>query len=242
MWIRNVYGNDGYAVWFMLLEELGKANDHYINLNDKTQLLYLSAEMKVSQEVFLGIINTLVDMDEFDKDLWEFGKVIYSKKFVESIQDAYIRRKNKMLQYSEICIHFLKNCKQYHEKLRKNLDSASKIPQSKVKESKVDKTKDIDYVKLVEYFNKITGKKTKVVPDKVKDQFSSRIKEGFSKEDIMDAIKNCFNDPYHIETNHKHLTLEFISRSAKLEKYSSVKKEDTTPAVAPINKISYKSW
>jgi hypothetical protein len=37
--------------------------------------------------------------------------------------------------------------------------------------------------------------------------------------DIVNAITNCFNDDYHKE-NPKYLTLEFISRPDKMQKYS----------------------
>lgn len=110
--VRNKFKNDGYAVWFMLLEELGKANNHFINLKDKTQLLYLSGKMDVSEELFLEIINLLVDLNEFDSELWSEAQVIYSQKFVDSIKDAYKRRKNDLLTYSQICMQFLKKCKQ----------------------------------------------------------------------------------------------------------------------------------
>ncbi len=76
----------------------------------------------------------------------------------------------------------------------------------------------VDWEKLREKFNSITGKKTKVVSTKVKNQILARLKEGYSKDDLLSAIINCFNDPYHKE-NPKYLTLEFISRSDKMEKY-----------------------
>jgi hypothetical protein len=30
--IETKYGNDGYACWFKLLEQLGKANNHYLDI------------------------------------------------------------------------------------------------------------------------------------------------------------------------------------------------------------------
>lgn len=76
----------------------------------------------------------------------------------------------------------------------------------------------VDWESLKESFNKLTGKKTKIVSEKVKRQIKARLKEGYSKQDLWNAIVNCFNDPYHKE-NPKYLTLEFISRSDKMEKY-----------------------
>lgn len=83
----------------------------------------------------------------------------------------------------------------------------------------------VDWEKLKLNFNELTGKKTKVVSNKVKGQINARLKEGYTKQDLWNAIVNCFNDPYHKE-NPKYLTLEFISRSDKMEKYSAdIKKQ-----------------
>jgi uncharacterized phage protein (TIGR02220 family) len=78
----------------------------------------------------------------------------------------------------------------------------------------------IDYNKLLIFFNSVTGKKTKVVTDKVKSQIKARLSEGFTKEDIANAIKNCSEEKYHKENGYKYLTLEFITRPDKLERYA----------------------
>lgn len=77
---------------------------------------------------------------------------------------------------------------------------------------------DIDFQSLLLVFNKITGKKMKVINEKAKKQFRARLREGYSKQDIMKAIKNCFEDDFH-KVNPKYLTPEFISRPDKFEKY-----------------------
>lgn len=88
--------------------------------------------------------------------------------------------------------------------------------QGKVKDINPNLTVDFDKLKVE--FNNLTGKKTRVVSLKVKNQIKARLKEGYSKQDLWNAIVNCFNDPYHKE-NPKYLTLEFISRPDKMEKY-----------------------
>jgi uncharacterized phage protein (TIGR02220 family) len=81
----------------------------------------------------------------------------------------------------------------------------------------------INWLVLLDYFNEVTGKKCKVVPEKAKKQFKARLKENFTKDDIANAIQNAYNDKYHKETNHQYLTLEFISRADKLERFSTQK-------------------
>jgi uncharacterized phage protein (TIGR02220 family) len=76
----------------------------------------------------------------------------------------------------------------------------------------------IDFDKLLEYFNKVTNKKFKSIPDKAKKAFNARLKEGYTKNEIMQAILNCSQDEFHLN-NPKYLTPEFISRPDKFVKY-----------------------
>ena len=69
-------------------------------------------------------------------------------------------------------------------------------------------------------FKKITGKKIRVFDTKAKSNLKARLKDGYTKEDIILAISNCKKDPYHIE-HPQFLTLEFILRADKLSKYST---------------------
>ena len=98
-----------------------------------------------------------------------------------------------------------------------------------VNDIKVNNDLTVNWDALLNQFNSITGKNQKVVDDKVKRQVMARLKSGYSKNDIVTAITNCFNDPYHIE-NPKYLTLEFISRPDKMATYS----QDTTVIKKPI--------
>jgi hypothetical protein len=78
----------------------------------------------------------------------------------------------------------------------------------------------IDWDALLFQFNQLTKRNHKLVPDKAKRQLLARLKDGYTKQDIWNAIQNCYDDEYHKETNHKYLTLEFISRPDKMERYS----------------------
>jgi uncharacterized phage protein (TIGR02220 family) len=81
---------------------------------------------------------------------------------------------------------------------------------------------NIDSNKLLSVFNSILGKQTRVVSDKASKQLKARLKEGYKKEDIVQAITNASKDPHHIESNYKYLTLEFITRPDKLERFANM--------------------
>ena len=82
-----------------------------------------------------------------------------------------------------------------------------------------DNNLSVNWDGLLSQFNSITGKKMRVVCPKTKKQVTARLKEGYTKQDLVNAITNCFNDDFHKDNPH-FLTLEFISRSEKMQKYS----------------------
>jgi len=85
------------------------------------------------------------------------------------------------------------------------------------------KENEIDFLSLKDYYNLVFTKEMRVVSEKTKKQFKLRIKEGYTKADIKKAIDNASNDEFHKPNDFKHVTLEFISRLDKFEKYVSEK-------------------
>ncbi len=78
---------------------------------------------------------------------------------------------------------------------------------------------EIDSSKLLSLFNSLLGKQAKVVNSKTKTQIKQRLKEGYTKDDIVNAIRNASKDPFHIESNYKYLTLEFLTKPDKLDRF-----------------------
>jgi len=79
---------------------------------------------------------------------------------------------------------------------------------------------EINWDRLIKIFKEITSKSVRKINDKAKRHIRARIKEGYTVDDFEKAVKNCYEDDYHKETNHKYLTLEFITRPDKFERYS----------------------
>jgi len=90
--LESRWGNDGYAAWFKLLEQLGKSNGHYLDCRNKTDLMYLASKLFVSEQVFTDIMDTLANLDAIDRGLWRH-KLVYCQHFVDRVADAYRRRK-----------------------------------------------------------------------------------------------------------------------------------------------------
>jgi len=89
----------------------------------------------------------------------------------------------------------------------------------------------VNWEGLLNQFNEITGKKAKVVDDKTKKQFLARLKDGYTKNDIVNAITNCYNSEFHKSNGHKNLTLEFISRPDKFAMYFDFKETIVKPQI-----------
>jgi hypothetical protein len=109
-YIENKYGNDGFATWVKILRQLAVTNNHYLELSDKTELMFLSSKCKISEEKLVEIIIDLCKLGEFNQEIWEAKRVIWSDKFIENIQDAYKRRNNKCITFSDLCIQLKHKC------------------------------------------------------------------------------------------------------------------------------------
>ena len=84
----------------------------------------------------------------------------------------------------------------------------------------------INFNKLLSFINQNTGRNFKVINKTVKGKYLARLKEGYTKQDILDAVSNAVKSDYHKGENFKYLTPEFFSRSETLDKYSNVNKSE----------------
>ena len=151
-YIEQKYGNDGYATWFKILETLAKTNYHYIDLRKKTELMFLAAKCKVSEEILQSIVSDLADFGKIDADLWKV-KVVYSSEFIESIYDAYRKRKIKPPVKTQLMAEVIRFTA---EETRLMAENSADNTQSKGKKSKVNKSKEEGgpptEIEVVEFF------------------------------------------------------------------------------------------
>lgn len=230
--IETKYGNDGYATWFKLLEQLGKANNHYIDASDEMTLMFLTSVFKIDEEKTLSILNDLAKLGAIDKALFDEHKVIFSQKFADSIQDAYRNRKGKIFQYSDILDEIRQKNGQSYVRMtptQPNLTEViPKVNNSKVKESKEKETKEeytpngvvdfpnqlpahkIDFNKLLSFFNSNRG----LLPEvkKMSDVRKKRIQlleKQYGKESILIVIQKTRDSPFLQGDNKENWTASF---------------------------------
>jgi uncharacterized phage protein (TIGR02220 family) len=90
---------------------------------------------------------------------------------------------------------------------------------------------NIDYQALLDFVNKTFGRNFKIVSDKIQRSYKARLKEGYKKEDIINAITNCKENKYHKENNYQYCTPEYFSRSETLDKYANITKVSETDTI-----------
>jgi len=123
----------------------------------------------------------------------------------------------------------------------KDLDNVESFRAKMVKAFTNSANQKIDWDKLKAEFIRITGKKVRVVNDKVKRKVKARLNEGYSRKDIINTIENAVKDKYHQETNFRYVTLEYISRGEIIDKYLEDRSKDKeeekfTPKTETYNK------
>lgn len=93
--LENIWGNDGYAVWFKVLERLGSSENHVINMNDAAESAFLSAYCKVKVDILTAILDQCAALNAINPVFWR-KKLIYSDNFVKNVADAYRKRTEKL--------------------------------------------------------------------------------------------------------------------------------------------------
>ena len=86
--------------------------------------------------------------------------------------------------------------------------------------------KSIDFDRLLDYINLTFDKNFKSINDKAKKSFNARLKN-YNKEIFITVINNLKKDTYHLETNFKYITPEYISREKTIDLHSQDVKQQT---------------
>jgi len=150
-YIEETYGNDGFAVFVKILRELAKTNYHYLDLSKPTTIMFLSAKCKVSKDILILIVKDLVDLGKFDSVLWNENSIVWCQDFIDSIQDAYFKRKNKCITYDGLLILLtgLGVRKQGKLPLKSPVKPQSIVEDSIVEENKIKTKNDLIFDELI---------------------------------------------------------------------------------------------
>jgi hypothetical protein len=139
--LEQKYQAKGYAFWFKLLEELGKKEGHYLDFLDVAEIEYFSAKTWVSVTETTEILNLLSELGAIDKELWEQKRIVWCQNFVDNLFSVYDKR--------------TVSAPEKPVSVEKTIVSDVRNPYSRVKDSKVEESKDISEPSSHDDVNKI---------------------------------------------------------------------------------------
>ena len=81
---------------------------------------------------------------------------------------------------------------------------------------------------LVQEFNKVKKSEYKAT-DTLKPKWLAIKKQGYTIENVLTALKNAMESDFHKQNNHKHLSVEFFTRTDKLDMWLNAKPKTQQP-------------
>lgn len=94
--LRAMFGNDGYATYFILLENIYRQKQYELDIFDDETLLILAEECKVDPDKFEKILSKCLSLNLFDKEMYENEKILTSnaiKLRAEPIENNRARKR-----------------------------------------------------------------------------------------------------------------------------------------------------
>lgn len=90
---RSMYGNDGYAFYFIILERVYKTEGAMIDLSKNIFVVGLSKKLLISVDKFNEMLETAFELDMFDKVIYENEKMLTSKGIQKRYEEIMNQRK-----------------------------------------------------------------------------------------------------------------------------------------------------
>lgn len=176
-----------------------------------------------------------------DKDRLAFYDSLLKKQFTNEdtelngmVKFAYLSQKHSIDKQIDGYISQMSKRYPNEDPWQGCIQGACVDPTQQEKEEEKEEVKEeINYQALLEFVNKTFSRKFQIVNDSVKKKYKSLLKQGYLKEQITSAIKNCKANKYHIENNYQYCTLEFFSRPETIDKYSDVSEIDNSKVYTP---------
>ncbi len=171
--LQNRFGNNGYAVWFKLLEKLSASEGHYIDCRNHMRWQLLIAYFGVDEITTIEILKLLVEIEAIDKELWG-SRVIWCQNLVNNVADVYKNRRREIPQKPLITNN-------NPNTTQDNTLTTPNNTQSKVKYIKVNNIYTIWNEQKILIHKKLTPEISRAIDTALKDN---------TEEEVIQAIKN----------------------------------------------------
>jgi len=90
-------------------------------------------------------------------------------------------------------------------------------------------SKSDDVSKIINIFNEVFNKNSRVMSKKVLNKYKEILKY-YSLTEVQLAMQNAKADEFHVENNFKYCTIEYFSRIEQMDKWMNIVKEQKQKA------------
>jgi DnaD/phage-associated family protein len=140
--LRSLFGNDGYAFYFILLERIYRTNEAELDISKPILLAPIASKIGVGKEVFAEMLEASFEVGLFDKEEYEKRKVITSSgiksRFSEVNSMRKRWRKSKENDGNKEVFHGENSAENGVENEFSTEKTGEETPESKVKQSKAN--------------------------------------------------------------------------------------------------------
>ena len=210
--------------------------------NKKSFLLYCDLIHTVKQmpkekagELFMHILEYVNDLEPNTDDLIIQLTFEPIRQSLKRDLEKYERTRMKNKENAEK--RWNKNNATVCDRIPPNAKNADSDNVSDNVNDNVINNNTINFDKLLLFLNSLTKRNFKIINEATKKKYLARLKEGYTNNDIANAMKNAVNSEYHKENNFTYLTPEFFSRAETLDKYSNTnnktKEKNVNKSVIP---------
>jgi hypothetical protein len=184
------------------IEDLVYAKEFFDNTSDYSLWLYAVTEYYQGNEV---VIKKKIVKKYFDNYKKTMNIVIEAKEFGK--KGALKRYENQQVKEDTL-----------EDTLQPPLEDTLQVNN---KVLNINNKEHIDFQALLEVINFSFSRKFEMINEVTQKKFNKLLKDGYKKQNILFAIKNCANDTFHKENNYKYCTPDYFARPKTIDMYGN---------------------
>jgi hypothetical protein len=128
----NHYGHEGISAWWQLLESISSTKNHVIDIRNQEDFEFLAAKLRFAPDKLVAILAQMAALEAIDSELYKAG-LIWSQNLADRLSPVYKSRNQSLPSKPSI---------NNPVSLTDNPIDLPDNAQTKVKETKINNTKD----------------------------------------------------------------------------------------------------
>jgi hypothetical protein len=213
--LRALYGNDGYAFYFILLERIYRAPGAELNISDAETLQILAKKLLVSDAEFEKMLQTALSKGLFNARKYESKKVLTSSGIKKRFNITVEKRRKMRERYQQkkgIISDAETRPETPQSKVKKskekNIGASSSISSRKRPKKRALRRTDPRITEAIQHFSNIVLEKKNFRPVINGGKDGDAIKRALNGGGMgLDDVKRCFDWYLGTEKAKEHLTI-----------------------------------